>query len=206
MKNSINIFCILFLLLFYTSSYSQSIPRIDSMGEHLHWNLEDKINKSDAVVEGVIINETRWGDASFFGPQGKGVIFTSIIIRVSRVFKGEIKDTIIELVTDGGRSSDGLNTSSTWGMLYKGQEGVFFLRQNNTTIQSGKNIQSFLYLHSKSVMLYNHGQPYYPITHDGTKRYDDLEKELYPAIETITGRPAKVVGVRTFQADVVKKE
>ena len=76
---------------------------------------------------------------------------TSIVIRVSRIFKGDITDTIIELITDGGGPyPNGVLFTSWWGMLSKGDNGIFFLRVNNSSIQSGKNIQSFFYLYPHS--------------------------------------------------------
>lgn len=198
MKNIINLFCILSLTLFFGNAYSQHIPYIDSTGT-ADWTLADKINKSDALIEGRVIKT----DGFLLDPKSKRV-FTSITIRVSRIFKGDIKDSVIELITDGGTfpsgENKGVKTTSQWGMRYEGEEGLFFLRKNSSTIQSRKNIQSYFYLYGKSVLLYSHSEPYYPITHDGAKRYDDLGKELYPDIQSITGTPAKVTGLNSFEA------
>jgi hypothetical protein len=205
MKNIIAIIYILLLLLLYSKSYSQYIPHVDSMGQHLHWSLKDKINKSDIVVEGVVINDTRAD--GFLG--SKGNVFTSVIIRVSKVFKGEIKDTIIELVIEGGTRPSGqfkgYQTGSMGGYIGKDYEGLFFLRTNNSTIQSRKNVQSYFLLYFNSYIVYDSYKWVHTAAVDG-KSTEDFEKDIYKPIEAITGTPRKVIGLMPFEEAAEKQQ
>jgi hypothetical protein len=201
MKNIIAIIYILLLLLLYSKSYSQYIPRVDSMGQHLHWSLEDKINKSDLVVEGVVINNTRAD--GFIG--SKGSVFTSSIIRVSKVFKGDIKDTIIELITEGGTLPDGSETGSNGSFIGKDYEGLFFLRMNNSTIQSGKNIEHYFFLYFNSYIVYDSYKWVHTAAVNG-KSTEDFEKDIYKPIEAITGTPRKVIGLMPFEEAAKKQQ
>jgi hypothetical protein len=209
MKNIINTACVFLALFFCGSIYAQHIPQSDRIQPFTSLTLDDKVNKSDAVVEGRVINETR-ADGFFLDPNSRRV-FTSVIIKVSRVFKGDIKDTTIELVIDGGTFPSGqfkgVEESSALGWLSRDEEGIFFLRSNNTNIQSGKSIQSFFYLYAKSIMIYGIGvPPRYPFAHDGAKKYDSLDKDLYPAFESITGTKAKVIGLNSFETSAANKK
>jgi hypothetical protein len=197
---------ILFSLAFLTNSYAQTIPPAENIPAHIaHLSFEDRVSKSDAIVEGKVI-----GTDGFLGL--KGSVFTSVIIQISKIFKGDIKDTIVELVIEGGTIPSGpykgAITAAIDGccpLLYKGMGGMFFLRQNNSSIQSGKKIQSYFYLQGLSLFYY-HTDPFNPPATGPDQQYHDLEKELYEPIEAITGSPRKTIGPNLIEIETAKKQ
>jgi hypothetical protein len=197
-KNIISIF----FFFFFQTAYCQHIPESDKVKPHEHLTLTDDINKSDVVIEGEVINQPRT-DGFLLDPKST-TVFTSIIIRVSKIFKGDIKDTIIELVNEGGTIPGGpfkgVQSGADGSFIGKGYEGIFFLRPNNTSIQSGKNIQSFLLLYFNSYIVYaNPMRSKYHTTYFDGEKITDFEKGLYEPIEAITDTPRKVVGLMPFE-------
>ena len=187
---------------------AQTIPNPDSSSAHVHLSFDDKVNKADAIIEGTVISEVMRGANGFIGPQGN--VFSSVEIKISKIFKGEIKDTIIELVMDGGTypsgEHKGWSANTSYGWLFKGYEGVFFLRKNNSDIQSGKKLQSFFYLRGLTTAFgYQHNPSGFPIVFNGENKFYDLEKEFFQKIESITHIPRKVLALNSFEIENAKK-
>ncbi len=86
-------FCFTLLTLLTLSSYAQehhtTLP-----------SLAEKVAKADAVIEGMVI-ETKGYDS-----KDKSTIYTSALVRVSKIFKGTVSDIIIELVFEGGYTDE----------------------------------------------------------------------------------------------------
>jgi hypothetical protein len=202
MKKIINILFII-ILLAPGKIYCQQIPPNNNIVRHVPLTLADKVNKSDAVVEGIVINQTR--GEGFRG--SKGNIFTPAVIRITKVFKGDIKDTIIELISDGGMTSSGSQTSSMWGLVFKGYQGIFFLRENNSSIQSGLYTKSYLFVYENSYIYYSTipRSTFHSAYFEG-KNIEDFENILYKPIEAITGTPRKVIGLMPFEEAAKKQQ
>jgi hypothetical protein len=173
--------------LFSPENYKDNIPLSEKIQSPVNMSFGDRVNKSDAIVEGQVI-----GTNLFSTPKN---LFTSATIKISKIFKGDIKDTIIEIITDGAIFPTGSRRASLWGMLSKGQSGLFFLRINNSAIQSGKKLQSYFYLYDHSFRLY-----------DKLTKSNDLDKDIYQPIEAITGTPRKVIGLNLIEIEAAKKQ
>jgi hypothetical protein len=211
--NNIRIITLLLALSFfslygYAQVYSHSIgylPISDTMRGYVGWSIEEKTQKSEAVIEGIGISS--YWDAGFF--DAKGHLFSSCLIRVSKVFKGNIKDSVIEIISEGGVVPSGPNKGdqqeSIWCIPGEGSQGIFFLRHNTTGIQSGKGYQSFFLIHHCSVLRYQKPSKYYPITHNNSQKIDDLDRDLYPLIMSATHTPYKVLGLNSFEMDAAQK-
>ena len=174
-------------------------------------SFEEKTRDADVILEGIIISTE--GSKMM----GTGQIYTSAIIRISKIFKGEVNDTIVELIFKGGRDSTGLQADLGTPIRGVGNEGIFFLQKNNKIHSGVKDILSFTHLCSTNTMITydanymysdnkyqaNDGGPYYP--RGKGEHYKDLEKELYPKIETLTGQKRKVMGLNGFEKESLLK-
>jgi hypothetical protein len=160
--------------------------------------LKQKISHTDIVIEGAVIEEKGFYDTI----TGHG-IYTSALIKVSRVFKGLTSDSLLEVIFIGGKIGDNLQIVTDIETLNKGAEGVFFLINNNTGTRLRKDVKSY-FINGTPVRYY----------HDHVNRhaniysffFDDFEKDLYPEIEKVTGTPAKVLGLNIFEQEALKKQ
>jgi hypothetical protein len=210
MIKTISIQTIICLCLLSIQSKAQDIPMSDKFKPGTSLSLENKVKFSDAVIEGVVINETRT-DCFLLDSMSRNA-FTSVLIKVSRIFEGEIKDSIIELVLDGGRiptgEFKGVQGGDHCGFLGKGYQGIFFLRDNATAIQSGKKFQSFFYLYPNSLIYYsdNSMPTATPSAYINGKLSSDLENDVYRPIEAITHTNPKILGPNSFEIAAAKNQ
>jgi hypothetical protein len=191
MKKTIQTILLLCLTLLASRINAQSDC---NFGNHRYPTLAEKTKAADVIVEGEVI-----GNHSFesdIAPR----IFTATIIRVSKVFKGQVKDTIVEMIQTGGSNSQGSYGSSDEPIRYVGTSGIFFLRKNEN-MQSGiKNIQSFFHVCSSNLMI--HYEFHWIHRASGQEGvYDDLETELFEKIESLTGQKRKVMGLNGFEKE-----
>lgn len=178
----------------YQNKRTSAIAPSDKVSPHANLTLEDKIAKSDAVIEGEIQNVTYFLDT-------KNNVYTSSTIRVSRIFKGGNKDTTIELITDGGIYPNGASRGSLWGTAAIGQKGIFFLRLNDSPTHSKKKMQSYFYLSPNSLIEYGDYLTFYE-----NKQITDMDTDLFRPIEAITHSPVKVLGPNMFETEAAKKQ
>lgn len=92
--------------------------------EDLHMvpvSLEERIKAADIIVEGEVVAQRSFWDAR------KELIYTAHTVRLFKVFKGELKERQVEVITDGGTVGLAMHTVSSALQLRKGQQGLFFL-------------------------------------------------------------------------------
>ena len=145
--------------------------------------LNDRIDRSAYIFEGKVLESN-----SFYGPGGR-MIYTSHLVQVYSVFKGECPGDQVEIVTAGG-SVDGQSVEITHNLeLFKGQHGIFFA--NPTTRPSDRQANSGL-----SLRVYAGLQGFVRFHFDGINPrasgqfhvYRQPETELFPLIEARTGQ------------------
>jgi hypothetical protein len=198
MKPFISIISGLLFVLCFNTSYSQS-DNFQMSGDAL---LKKVIPASETIVEGHVLSVNPF--------HTKTGIYTSAIIRVSKLFKGHISDTILEIVFEGG-SLDGVDESFSNGAFYtyKNDEGVFFISSNKTgyTRRTDSNSYlpsfgqlSFIAYHAGAAKVANHVATCAGVT------YDDLENDLFQRIEALTHTPRKVLGQNMFERSSPKKK
>jgi hypothetical protein len=207
--NSSSIMSLLFIFL---SAYSFSQETVHPSDLQ---KLKEKTIKADAIVEGIITNVK-----GFKGDHG--MVYTSATIRISKIFKGDISDSIIELIFAGGKMDNGEFDIIDHGFhIGKGEDGMFFLRENKTGNILQSSLKSFIpsngsrgyikFNHSISKPVinsdgsYNDG-PFYHIANSRDGYFDDLKRDLYEPIIAITGTPAKVLGLNIFEQEALKKQ
>jgi hypothetical protein len=186
---------IFFLVLFFSIDLciAQSIPSSqDSI-------LETNVKISDLIVEGKVISSRGFKSR-------KSQIFTSATIRVSKVFKGQISDTLIELVFYGGQYENTVAIVSDGFEISDGEEGIFFLKHNTTFANYRKELLSY---EPEGLPISYHDWPYMVAHHMATSQgvtYDDLEKDLFQRIESATGQKRKVFSPNMFETEATKKQ
>ncbi len=161
--------------------------------------MEGVISQSDVVIEGKGISGKPF--------RVNGNIYTAVTVNVSKIFKGDLSDTIIEIVYEGGcmmKDTTGGKiaieqcvTLSDGGFgISPGSDGVLLLRTNNTARLDPKLHSYMMYYYIK----YHHGGEMVA-HHIATSRgvtYDDLEKDLFQHIEAATKTPRKVIKLNSF--------
>jgi hypothetical protein len=138
----------------------------------------ERIDNSDIVIEGKVI-----GQESFWN-ESKTQILTRNTVTVSKIFKGEIGDTQIDIVTKGGIIGDDFQIVTHTFQIENGKEGIFFLKQ-------AKNLKNSDY------WVRGIPNPFIPYSHtnstflakDGWEIYTNPVKDLYVPIEAITRKP-----------------
>ncbi len=81
--------------------------------------LNDRIDRSDYIFEGKVLESN-----SFYSPGGR-MIYTSHLVQVYSVFKGEFPGDQVEIVTEGGRVGDQAVWISHNLELGPNQHGIF---------------------------------------------------------------------------------
>lgn len=156
--------------------------------------IHDFISKADVIAEGRVISSTG------FELEGKG-IYTSAIIKITKLFRGSASDSVIELVYQGGMVNGILDINVGGKLaLSKGNEGIFAASENNTGIKLAKGLKSYIkpieyimYIDRKYVGDGNHIASCNGVT------YDNLEAEVFEKLEEITGKPRNVFGPNMFE-------
>lgn len=152
-------------------------------------NLEDKVALSEIIIEGEVISEDSYFNYS------ETMIFTEYRIRIYKIFKGNVINEIINLVTIGGQVGNRRITTCPDESLEIGQYGVFFLIPAGYAVRPDNPENKF--------ELYSSVQGFYEII--GNEAISVLEKhsniqEFYRKIQTLSGNIYKEINRRKAQA------
>ena len=156
--------------------------------------LDEKVSKANAIIEGFVVS-TRG-----FENEEKTAIYTSATIRISKIFKGTIADSTIELVFEGGMYNGKRQILTHSFAVDKGNDGIFFIKANTSTAVWVDRSYSYIHLMGTSGYIkYHHDSVNHPATCPGGVFYADLEKDLFQAIEAITKVPRKTLAPNIFE-------
>jgi hypothetical protein len=180
MKSSIIINCIIFLA---TSYFCKAQEKVDQ------FSLERKVVNSNYIIEGEVLKR------EFFLDKDSN-IYTAAFVRVSRIFKGENIDSIIEIVYVGGYY-EGISIPyqmTTHSLnLVAGEDGILFLNRNNSKNKKQDSLQSYLTIYGRRGFIHYQG---------GDQA--GLETGIYKDIAALTGQKIKVIGQNTLERPPVK--
>jgi hypothetical protein len=109
--------------------------------------LDQKINESEFILEGEIIQQTCFKSAS------KNKIFTLNTVKVLSVFKGDLPSQII-IITAGGKIGNQMEIASSLLSLRNGQLGMFFL--NKEIVETPNGHQEVFNVFSSAQGFYNY--------------------------------------------------
>ncbi|MBJ6117754.1 T9SS type A sorting domain-containing protein [Pontibacter sp. BT310] len=112
------------ILLCFLLLFTQKLFADNSM-HMIQVSLEKRVQAADVVVEGEVISKRSFWDAQHEN------IYTSNIIKVYKLFKGTLQETQLEIITDGGTVGLDKHVYSVALTLNEGQQGMFFLKQQN---------------------------------------------------------------------------
>lgn len=112
------------LLFFVQHLTAQSLYKI---------GFDEKVRSSSLIVEGKIVSQVSFWNAA------RTMIFTSNSVEVSKIFKGDITDSIIEVITVGGSVGNSHIEASDLLSLEKEQVGLFFCIPNSLRLHSPKS-------------------------------------------------------------------
>lgn len=85
--------------------------------------MKERVQQADMVVEGEVLSQKSFWDAQHEN------IYTSSIIRVYKLFKGDMQAGQVEVITEGGTVGMQKHVFSTALNLRTGQQGMFFLKR-----------------------------------------------------------------------------
>ncbi|RAU84363.1 T9SS type A sorting domain-containing protein [Pontibacter arcticus] len=148
--------------------------------------LEKRVQEADLVLEGEVVSQKSFWDANHAN------IYTSNIIRVYKLFKGETKAQEVEVITEGGTVGMSKHVFSTALHLSKGQQGVFFLRKDlpvHSTPENGKLLSVRAYGSQQGLVTYNLERG---TAKDVFSKYKSVD-EVYQQISKKTGKQFRTV-------------
>jgi hypothetical protein len=145
--------------------------------------LNQRIDKSAYIFEGKVMESK-----SFYGPDNR-MIYTSHLVQVYSVFKGQFAGDQLEIITEGGRVGDEMVLISHNLELRPNQHGIFFA--NSTTRPSDRQPNSGLHLRVYAGLqgfIHYYFDGINPKATEPFLPYRQPETELFPLIETRTGQ------------------
>jgi hypothetical protein len=162
-------------------------------------SLEAKVANSDAIIEGVVISRQGF-HADTINRKGKVTSYGSVVVKVSKIFKGDIADSLIELVyLDGG--VDEVLVKSYGFSVTDNEDGIFFLTKNGTAKSHNKDLPSFIPEYGRnSFARYKWADPsdksYVAVCFNTT--YHNVKQDLFQNIESLTGQKMVVLRPNLF--------
>jgi hypothetical protein len=172
-----NITCWLVFFLLSLSTLNAQLYKID---------LDNKINKASLIVEGKVTEQhSFWNDAHT-------VIYTSNKVHVYKLFKGQVIQKEIEVLTLGGTVGNKCLKVSDVLQLKKDETGMFFLYENALRPHSPvtKNILYDVYSSGQGFLRYDAARK---IASAPFARYENIEGNLYNQVRQRTGVNEKIV-------------
>ncbi len=153
----------------------------------------EKASRASVIVEGKVVGQQAfWNDAHT-------MIFTANQVEVYKIFKGSLQKDTIEVITVGGTVGDFCIQASHQLSLETGDLGVFYCHDSYTPLParfSGR--QAFdVYSSSQGFLQYDLARK---TASAPFERYDDITRELYPALHRQTGQPVRIRN-RRFQLE-----
>ncbi|MBI2270643.1 MAG: T9SS type A sorting domain-containing protein [Bacteroidetes bacterium] len=140
--------------------------------------LEKRIAESDIIIEGKVISKTS------FWNEDKSRIYTSNIIELYKVFKGEISSEKIEMISDGGVVGDTWVKVNPGVELGIGETGIFLCNfYTNNSIATNKSVSYIPNCLSLGFIKYNLAEL---SAADVFTRYSDIKTKLYDFISQKT--------------------
>lgn len=178
--------CRLWLLLIVNLLLAQQV--LANAGAHMvPLSLERRLQASDIVIEGEVISKR-----SFWDNQHAN-IYTSNIVKVYKVFKGNLQQEQLEIITEGGTVGMDKHVYSVALTLKPGQQGMFFLKKRQAATASPAKVklttrpygseQAFIKYDTRTLSAAGVFETYATI------------EQVYEAVTTRTGTNYKTVSV-----------
>lgn len=148
--------------------------------------LKEKVNKASLIIEGkVIAQKSFWNEAHT-------MIFTANTIKVSKLFKGSLKEKTIEVITQGGSVGNRAVIVSDLLHLNINSTGIFFCKLNELLLRSPetKKILFDVYSSDQGFLRYDEKND---IASAPFANYKGIESNLYKLIQKQTGKAVQII-------------
>ncbi|MBF9252969.1 T9SS type A sorting domain-containing protein [Pontibacter sp. 172403-2] len=149
-------------------------------------SVEERVRHSDVIVEGEVVSQQSFWDAHHEN------IYTSNIINVYKVFKGQVQAQQLEVITQGGTVGLKMHVFSAALKLSKGEQGIFFLEKEqelHNTPAAGKNLTVKAYGNQQGFVQYDVARNQ---ATDVFNAYASVQ-DVYSAVTTHTGAGYRTV-------------
>jgi hypothetical protein len=154
-------------------------------------SLEQRVENSTLIFEGKVLRKSSFWDADHRH------IYTSNLVSVYKVFKGELSNSIVEVITIGGMVGNQMEKVSYGLDLQEGALGVFTCIPNNTKLtSSSKNLRLRPYAEIQGFISYDLASG---TARDVFKVYKNVSVEIYPVLEKLTHSNYKVMNKADFK-------
>ncbi len=162
----------------------------DVKGQLVQLSLEQRVLNSEVVFEGKVIGQSASWDES------RRHIYTTNLVSVYKVFKGELKSSIVEVITIGGTVGNEREEVSYGLNLDEGAIGVFTCipstvkvpKTSKTQLRAYSEIQGFIHYDLEA-----------GVAKDVFKVYPDISKDIYLQLEKITHVKYKILNKADFK-------
>ncbi|MCX7736086.1 MAG: PKD domain-containing protein [Candidatus Kapabacteria bacterium] len=147
--------------------------------------LEERVTNSNLVIEGKIIGKfSLWNDE-------KNLILTIHKVKIFKVFKGNIQNTEIEILTEGGKVGDVEHIIYPNDNLNIDDYGIFCLERSEYSSLSGYKGNFFrIYATKQGFIKYDKLND---VATDYFREYKGLPQKIYEIIEKLTGLKYKEI-------------
>ncbi|MET0635036.1 MAG: T9SS type A sorting domain-containing protein [Chitinophagaceae bacterium] len=162
----------IFSLFFFSAVRSQGLYEVP---------MTEKISHSPLIFEGQVISAS-----SFWNPDHT-MIYTSNLVRITKVFQGTARSTEVEVLTSGGIVDNKVITVSELLTLEPGTMGIFFSYPSVSGLKSPVTGRQLLdiYASAQGVLKYDLASQR---ASSPFENFDDITGKLYPRLEKLTGR------------------
>ena len=141
--------------------------------------LESKIKHSELIIEGRVV------EAQSYIPNGAGNIYTSYLVEIKQVIKGEEFPGYIQILEKGGTIGDRSDWVSHRAPLHKGLYALFFCRisgKDGGTYSVGNPLPCELYSGAQGIISLKPAEESIQ-GRDVFNRYEDVQEEVYDLID-----------------------
>lgn len=147
---------------------------------------EEKIRKSPLIIEGKVVSKESFWNAEHT------MIYTNNKIEVFKVFKGNLSEDTIEVITHGGNVGPDYIEASHLLRLEVNDMGVFFCLPNKIGLQSTnkKEILYDVYSSKQGFLKYDPSRKRASSPFD---RYENIDQLLYADLQKKTGQSLRVI-------------
>ncbi len=151
--------------------------------------LAERASQAQLIVEGEVVSQQSFWDARHEN------IYTSNIIRVYKVFKGDVPEQLLEVITEGGAVGLEMHVFSSALKLKKAQQGIFFLSEQGKlkSTPGNRHISTRAYSDQQGFIDYNLKRG---TAQDPFNAYASVQ-EVYSAITGKTGVNFRIVSENT---------
>jgi hypothetical protein len=162
-------------------------------------SVQQRTAVSDLVVEGKVV------ECQSFWNEEHSQIFTSNLIQVFKLFKGNLVGDKFEIITNGGMVDDRFTIVSHQTTLKEGMEGVFFCKIKDTLSNLGKTANKpSVMVASETGFIQYYFERFNPPAADKLTSYKNLKNDIWDEVVLSCREPVRTIKPNTLESKVQK--